>query len=62
MIPGLGQIVTGDGAAYRYLVESIRRFPRPAIFARMIARGGFRRVKIAQLSGEHRGHPFGLED
>src|SRR4029453_15095376 len=26
-IPALGQLVAGDSAAYRYLVESIRRFP-----------------------------------
>ena len=34
VIPALGQMVTGDGEPYRYLVESIRRFPPPAAFAR----------------------------
>src|SRR5262249_44488959 len=29
VIPALGRSVTGDAEAYRYLVESIRRFPRP---------------------------------
>ena len=28
LLPALGQAVTGDREAYRYLVESIRRFPR----------------------------------
>ena len=37
--------------AYRYLVESIRRFPRPALFSRMIERAGFRRVRHRPLSG-----------
>ena len=33
VIPALGRAVTQDAEAYRYLVESIRRFPRPAAFA-----------------------------
>ena len=36
-IPALGKVVTGDGAPYRYLVESIRKFPTPERFADMIA-------------------------
>src|SRR5499426_2838019 len=44
VIPALGRSVTGDAEAYRYLVESIRRFPRPNDFAAMIAAAGFRRV------------------
>ena len=28
MIPRLGQAVTGDAESYRYLVESIRQFPK----------------------------------
>ena len=39
VIPALGRAVTGDAEAYRYLVESIRKFPRPDAFAAMI-RGG----------------------
>ncbi|HZH51884.1 MAG TPA: bifunctional demethylmenaquinone methyltransferase/2-methoxy-6-polyprenyl-1,4-benzoquinol methylase UbiE [Microvirga sp.] len=44
VIPRLGQAVTGDAESYQYLVESIRRFPPPAAFARMIEEAGFRRV------------------
>ena len=51
MIPALGRIVTDDGEAYRYLVESIRRFPRPQTFADMIQAAGFRRVAFRPITG-----------
>jgi demethylmenaquinone methyltransferase / 2-methoxy-6-polyprenyl-1,4-benzoquinol methylase len=51
VIPQLGRAVTGDAEAYRYLVESIRKFPRAAIFADMIRAAGFARVKWDILSG-----------
>jgi len=51
VIPALGRAVAGDAEAYRYLVESIRRFPRPQAFADMIAAAGFRRVGYRVLSG-----------
>jgi demethylmenaquinone methyltransferase/2-methoxy-6-polyprenyl-1,4-benzoquinol methylase len=50
-IPALGKVVTGDGAPYRYLVESIRRFPSRDSFAEMIGGAGFVRVEFARLSG-----------
>jgi demethylmenaquinone methyltransferase/2-methoxy-6-polyprenyl-1,4-benzoquinol methylase len=50
-IPRIGEIVTGDREAYQYLVESIRRFPKPKVFAAMIGKAGFRRVSYRQLSG-----------
>ena len=46
-----GSLVTGDGESYRYLVESIRRFPPPAAFAQSIERAGFRRVTYRTLTG-----------
>jgi demethylmenaquinone methyltransferase/2-methoxy-6-polyprenyl-1,4-benzoquinol methylase len=51
VIPALGGLVTGKADAYRYLVESIKRFPRPPVFAHMIAQAGFRRVAHQPLSG-----------
>ena len=39
VIPRVGQAVTGDRDAYQYLVESIRKFPKPKVFAQMIERG-----------------------
>ncbi len=50
-IPAMGKVVTGDGAAYRYLVESIRKFPPPQRFAEMIGEAGFARVDFTRLSG-----------
>jgi len=51
VIPALGQLVAGDGEAYRYLVESIARFPNQARFAAMIGAAGFSRVDWRNLSG-----------
>jgi demethylmenaquinone methyltransferase/2-methoxy-6-polyprenyl-1,4-benzoquinol methylase len=51
VIPALGRSVTGDAEAYRYLVESIRRFPNPQAFASMISAAGFRRVSAQPLTG-----------
>lgn len=51
MLPVLGQIVTGDRDAYRYLVESIRLFPRQGELAEMIGGAGFDRVKFRNLTG-----------
>jgi len=50
-IPAMGKVVTGDGGAYRYLVESIRKFPPPERFADMIGEAGFGRVDFTRLSG-----------
>jgi demethylmenaquinone methyltransferase/2-methoxy-6-polyprenyl-1,4-benzoquinol methylase len=51
IIPPLGRAVTGDGESYQYLVESIRKFPRPNAFAEMIRRAGFSRVNWQSFSG-----------
>jgi demethylmenaquinone methyltransferase/2-methoxy-6-polyprenyl-1,4-benzoquinol methylase len=51
VIPTLGRMVVGDADSYRYLVESIRRFPRPCPFAAMIEAAGFRRVSFRLMSG-----------
>ena len=51
VLPRLGEIVAGDGAAYRYLAESIRRFPAQGAFVRLIGEAGFTQVKYRNLSG-----------
>jgi demethylmenaquinone methyltransferase / 2-methoxy-6-polyprenyl-1,4-benzoquinol methylase len=51
VIPQLGRAVTGDAESYQYLVESIRKFPKPNAFADMIGAAGFSRVKWQSLSG-----------
>ena len=51
VIPALGRLVTGDAEAYRYLVESIRCFPRPEAFAQMLRECGFARVSFQRLTG-----------
>ena len=51
VIPRVGEVVTGDREAYRYLVESIRKFPKPKAFAQMIEAAGFRRVSFSPMTG-----------
>jgi demethylmenaquinone methyltransferase/2-methoxy-6-polyprenyl-1,4-benzoquinol methylase len=51
VIPPMGRAVAGDAESYRYLVESIRKFPRPNAFAEMIGAAGFSRVKWQSFSG-----------
>ena len=51
VIPAIGRAVTGDREAYQYLVESIRKFPKPKAFAGMIERAGFRRVSFKPMTG-----------
>lgn len=51
VIPAMGKVVTGDGAPYRYLVESIRNFPDQDSFVELIRQAGFARVKYRNLTG-----------
>ena len=51
VLPPLGRAVTGDAASYQYLVESIRKFPKPNPFAEMVRAAGFSRVSWQSLSG-----------
>ena len=61
VIPTIGRTVTGDREAYQYLVESIRKFPKPKAFATMIEQAGFRRVVLHADDRRHGGAAFGLE-
>jgi len=51
VIPRLGRLVAGAEQPYRYLVESIRKFPNQERFAAMIGEAGFERVGYRNLSG-----------
>ena len=50
-VPRIGKAVAGDEESYRYLVESIRRFPPMERFSEMIAKAGFARVKAEPILG-----------
>ncbi|WP_439533128.1 class I SAM-dependent methyltransferase [Polymorphobacter sp.] len=51
LVPRIGQAVAGDGDSYRYLIESIRRFPPMPEFAAMIGEAGFSRVHYRPILG-----------
>jgi demethylmenaquinone methyltransferase/2-methoxy-6-polyprenyl-1,4-benzoquinol methylase len=51
VIPALGRAVAGDADSYRYLVESIRRFPKPPEFAAMMRAAAFARVSHRIMTG-----------
>ena len=51
VVPAIGRAVVGDAEPYRYLVESIRRFPRPNAFAEMMRQTGFARVSYRAMTG-----------
>ncbi|MEE4200834.1 class I SAM-dependent methyltransferase [Erythrobacter sp.] len=51
VMPRMGEAIAGDADSYRYLVESIRKFPRPEEFARMIAAAGFANTRIERILG-----------
>jgi demethylmenaquinone methyltransferase/2-methoxy-6-polyprenyl-1,4-benzoquinol methylase len=51
IIPRVGKAVAHDEESYRYLVESIRRFPRPEAFRRMVGEAGFVRPAAEPMLG-----------
>jgi demethylmenaquinone methyltransferase / 2-methoxy-6-polyprenyl-1,4-benzoquinol methylase len=51
VIPAVGRAVTGDAEAYRYLVESIRKFPGAPAFADMMRAAGLARVSYRPMTG-----------
>jgi demethylmenaquinone methyltransferase/2-methoxy-6-polyprenyl-1,4-benzoquinol methylase len=51
LIPRIGKAVTDDEESYRYLVDSIRRFPRPNAFKAMVAQAGFVRAAAEPMLG-----------
>jgi demethylmenaquinone methyltransferase/2-methoxy-6-polyprenyl-1,4-benzoquinol methylase len=51
VLPAMGELVTGDRDAYRYLVESIRRFPDQDALAAMMRAAGLEQVRYRNLTG-----------
>ena len=51
LLPKMGQIISGDSESYRYLAESIRRFPVQQNFMRMMGQAGFKNISHTVLSG-----------
>ncbi len=51
VIPRIGQVVARNRESYQYLVESIRKFPKPKVFVRMMEEAGFRRVSYRAMTG-----------
>jgi demethylmenaquinone methyltransferase / 2-methoxy-6-polyprenyl-1,4-benzoquinol methylase len=51
LIPRIGKAVAKDEESYRYLVESIRRFPRMEAFRAMIGNAGFKSTKVEPILG-----------
>ena len=51
VVPKLGKLISGDEDSYRYLIESIRRFPPMPEFAAMIRAAGFSQVKVEPILG-----------
>jgi demethylmenaquinone methyltransferase/2-methoxy-6-polyprenyl-1,4-benzoquinol methylase len=51
LIPRIGKAVAKDEESYRYLVESIRRFPRMEPFRKMIEEAGFKSTSVEPILG-----------
>ncbi len=51
LMPKIGKWIADDEDSYRYLAESIRRFPKPAEFEAMIRAAGFQNTRVEQILG-----------
>jgi demethylmenaquinone methyltransferase/2-methoxy-6-polyprenyl-1,4-benzoquinol methylase len=51
LVPRIGQAIAGDAESYRYLIESIRRFPPMREFESMIRAAGFSQTKVEPILG-----------
>ena len=51
LLPLVGRVVSGHRTAYRYLPESIERFPEPEANVRMLSEAGLKEVKKEALFG-----------
>ncbi len=51
LVPQLGKLIAGDEDSYRYLIESIRRFPPMGEFEQMIRAAGFVNTRVEPIMG-----------
>lgn len=51
LVPHLGKLLANDSESYRYLIESIRRFPDMPTFERMIREAGFVHTRVEPILG-----------
>jgi len=51
VVPRLGKLFADDADSYRYLIESIERFPSAEAFKALIANAGFANVKAEPILG-----------
>ncbi|QZP08249.1 class I SAM-dependent methyltransferase [Caenibius sp. WL] len=51
LVPQIGKAIAHDADSYRYLIESIRRFPPMPEFERMIREAGFVRTRVEPILG-----------
>jgi demethylmenaquinone methyltransferase/2-methoxy-6-polyprenyl-1,4-benzoquinol methylase len=51
VVPKVGQLLAHDAESYRYLIESIRRFPDMPTFERMIGEAGFVQTNVEPMLG-----------
>ena len=51
LVPKLGQMLAQDAESYRYLIESIRRFPDMPAFEALIRDAGFAQTKVEPMLG-----------
>ncbi len=51
LLPKMGKVIAGDEDSYRYLAESIRKFPDMETFKAMIGEAGFTQTKVEPILG-----------
>ena len=51
IVPKVGKAIAGDEESYRYLIESIRRFPNMERFKAMIGEAGFVQARVEPMLG-----------
>ncbi|WP_293880120.1 class I SAM-dependent methyltransferase [Sphingomonas sp.] len=51
LVPRIGKLIAGDEDSYRYLIESIRRFPDMPRFESMIADAAFVQTRVEPMLG-----------